>query len=95
MQNPEVFAIPDGALVGDVYIVTYTLTSTANQPITVTASVPPGQQVTGNQLISWDQTTVDNHYSVNLAVDASASMTMTVTVGTVGGSIPLMFTSNP
>lgn len=95
LTNPENIVIPEGALVGDVYTVVYTFVSTANQPITVTASVPEGQQVTGNQLIVWDATTVQNSYSVSLPIGASATMTMTVTVGTVGGSIPLMFTANP
>jgi hypothetical protein len=96
LTDPSVIIIPSGAYIGTVYNVVYTFTSTANQPITVQATVTAGQSVTGNEIIVWDATTTANGYAVSLPVNgAVATMTMTVTLGSVGGSIPLTFTASP
>jgi hypothetical protein len=95
VPDPTHIEIPSGELVGTQFIIIYTFHSTANQPLTVFASVPADQQVTGNEQIVWDAATVSNGYSVPLSVGGTAQMTMTVTLGTVGGTIPLVFTSNP
>jgi hypothetical protein len=92
--NPELTTIPGGAYIGTVYVETFIFTSTANQPITVTASCPSGW--TGNEIITWDQTTLDHGFTVSLPTAGStATMTMTITLGSVGGSIPLVFTATP
>jgi hypothetical protein len=92
VPNPAAINLPS-AYIGTQYTIVYTFTSTANQPITVTASAPG---VTGNQIISWDPTSTANGYSVFLGSNgAAATMTMYVTLQSTGGSIPLVFTSTP
>jgi hypothetical protein len=94
VADPKNIVVPTGAYIGTVYNTVYTITSTANQPITVQVTAPTG--VTGNMNISWDTTTTSNAYSVFLnANGASATMTMTVTLGSIGGDIPLVFTAAP
>ena len=94
--DPSSIAILSGGYIGTTYTVVYSFQSTANQPITVTASVPAETPVTGNAQISWDATTQANNYAVSLPVNgATATMTMYVTLGTEGGSIPLVFTPTP
>jgi hypothetical protein len=95
VADPTNINIPSGGYIGSTDIVVYTFTSTANQPITVGTSVGTGG-VTGNEGITWDSTTVTNGYTVSLPSNGStATMTMTVTLGTEGGAIPLIFTANP
>ena len=65
VDNPEVITLPQN-YIGTQYIINYHIVSTANQPITVQASVPSDTPVTGNQQISWDATTAANGYKVSL-----------------------------
>ena len=94
VADPTTITIPAGAYIGTQYTTVYTFKSTANQPITITATAPTG--TTGNMDISWDQTSTNNNYQVFLASNgASATMTMYVRLGTVGGDIPLVFVAAP
>jgi hypothetical protein len=94
VSDPTNIVIPSGAYIGTVYTEVFTFTSTANQPIIVTASCPNGQ--TGNMAVVWDAITQANGYLVSLpSYGSTATMTMTVTLGSVGGTIPLVFTPTP
>jgi hypothetical protein len=94
VADPQNIVIPEGAEIGTLYTEVFKITSTANQPISVAVSCPEG--VTGNAVIVWDSTTVANAYSVSLPSNgATATMTMYVTLGSVGGNIPLVFTATP
>lgn len=92
IPNPTTINLPS-AYIGTQYTIVYTFTSTANQPINVTASAP---NVTGSEVILWDATTIANGHSAFLGSNGnSATMTMYVTLGSVGGTIPLVFTATP
>jgi hypothetical protein len=94
VADPRTITIPAGAYIGTIYTTVYTFTSTANQPITVGVTAPTG--TTGNMIISWDTATQASGYTVFLAGNgAQATMTMQVSLGTVGGDIPLVFTASP
>lgn len=86
VANPNAINLPTPLYTGDIYVINYTITSTANQPITVNES----GAATGNSIWSWDKT------SLALAASGSSGlMDLTITIGTTTGTINVQFTATP
>lgn len=83
--NPATISLPQGHI-GDTYTVIYKITTSANQPITVSGTASPISGITE----SWSPTSV--HLDVD---DSPATMTLTLANIQVGGTINVSFSATP
>ena len=89
VADPTHIVIPDGFYEGDTFVVTYDITSTADQGIVVTASFAESNGIAA----SWGQGSVT---TVTLLQSGdSESLTLTISNIQVSGAINLGFTATP
>jgi len=84
VSNPTAITLPSTFHVGDSFVISYTLTSTANQAIVITPVATP---TTGTA--TWNAT------SLSLAVGASGALSLTIPSIAQSGSIAVSFTPSP
>jgi len=87
----QTITLPAG-LVGSTDTIVYTITTTANQPITITATYA----LTGGPTAVWSGTSTTSDATPSLAVGAApVSLTLTVTLGTTSGTVTVYFVATP
>jgi hypothetical protein len=83
ITNPAVINLPTTLHNGDKFIVVYTITNTANQPLTIIRA-STSTTITG---LTWDKP------NLPLAIEATGTLTLTIPIGILAGTINVMFTS--
>lgn len=84
--NPNTINLPTPLFTGDVYVINYTVTSTANQAIRVQES----GGATSDSVWSWSNTLLLLPVPGNSGV-----MSLTITIGTTVGTINVQFMASP
>ena len=85
VSDPTHVTLPSTFYEGDTYVIAYTVVSTANQGITVTATATPSAGISAN----WNQNSVSLPLSGN-----SGAMALTIPSIQTSGSIAVSFTAS-